>query len=310
VNDEDAYSSARLTSRCPDSADVFRGGETVTRSIYRSEAGRQAIRAWCELRLDAASATGRDLDTSLGTTRVITLGDGPDVVLLPGTNFSTATSLELLALIGREHRAIGVDLPGQPGLSAAERPRDRNAYGVWLRELVRALSLERPIVVGHSLSGRVALLAARGDASIGGLVLVAPAGLIRLRVGPAVLATTIHWLLRRNEASSATLLRRMAGPGAELPAELVTWTALVGRHVRTSLAPPPLPTAALAEVRCPVRLVLGRHDPFLPAQRLTEALTRFGGPTAATVVDAAGHLVPDEAPHEVLRAVQAAALRA
>jgi pimeloyl-ACP methyl ester carboxylesterase len=59
-----------------------------------------------------------------------------------------------------------------------------------------------------------------------------------------------------------------------------------------------------------VRLVLGRHDPFLPAQRLIEALTRFGGPTAATVVDAAGHLVPDEASHEVLRAVQAAALRA
>jgi hypothetical protein len=79
-------------------------------------------------------------------------------------------------------------------------------------------------------------------------VLVAPAGLIRLRVGPAVLATTIHWLLRRNEASSATLLRRMAGPGAELPAELVTWTALVGRHVRTSLAPPPLPP--LRSPRC------------------------------------------------------------
>lgn len=63
----------------------------------------------------------------------------------------------------------------------------------------------------------------------------------------------------------------------------------------------------LAEVPYPVRLVTGRHDPFLPAQRLTEALTRLGGPTAATVVDTAGHLVMEEAPHEVLRAVQVAA---
>jgi pimeloyl-ACP methyl ester carboxylesterase len=135
------------------------------------------------LRLDAAGATCRDLDTSLGTTRVMTLG-GPDVVLLPGTNFSTATSLKLLALVGREHRAIGVDLPGQPGLSAALRPDDRDSYGVWLGEVVCGLGLERPIVVGHSLSGRAALVIARGDTSIEGLVLVAPAGLIRLRVGP------------------------------------------------------------------------------------------------------------------------------
>ena len=45
----------------------------------------------------------------------------------------------LLALVGREHCAIGVDLPGQPGLSAALRPDDRDSYGVWLREVVRGL---------------------------------------------------------------------------------------------------------------------------------------------------------------------------
>lgn len=282
-------------------------GEMMTASIYRSEAGHRAIRAWCEQRLDGAGVTCRELDSSLGTTRVTMVGGGLDVVLLPGTNFSTATSLKALTLLGREHRAIGVDLPGQPGLSAAERPRDRDAYGAWLRKLVRALGLERPVVVGHSLSGSAALLAARGNALIRGLVLVAPAGLIRLRVRPAVLATTIHWLLRRDEPSSAALLRRMAGPGGDLPAELVTWMALVGRHVRTSLAPPPLPTAALAEVHCPVQLVAGRHDPFFPARRLSEALTKLGGPTAATVVDTAGHLVMEEAPHEVLRAVELAA---
>jgi pimeloyl-ACP methyl ester carboxylesterase len=161
-----------------------RGSAMMARSIYRSDAGRDAIRAWCEMRLQGIGATSRDLDTALGTTRIATVGDGPDVVLLPGTNFSTVTSLELLALVGREHRAIGIDLPGQPGLSAGERPRDRDAYGPWLRELVDALALERPTVVGHSLAGRVALLAARGNPAIGSLVLVNPGGLIRLRVGP------------------------------------------------------------------------------------------------------------------------------
>jgi hypothetical protein len=85
------------------------------RSIYRSDTGRDAIRAWCELRLEAAGATSRELDTTLGPTRVTTVGGGPDVVLLPGTNFSTATSLKLLVLVGREYRAIGVDCLGSPG---------------------------------------------------------------------------------------------------------------------------------------------------------------------------------------------------
>jgi pimeloyl-ACP methyl ester carboxylesterase len=263
------------------------------------------IREWCERQLDDAGATGDDLDTSFGRTRVTTVGSGPDIVLLPGTNFSTATELRLLALLGREHRAIGVDLPGQPGLSAGERPRDRDAYGAWLREVVHALGLERPVVVGHSLGGRAALLAAQGHQSIRGLVLVASAGLIRVR--PTMLATTILWLVRRDETSSAALLRGMAAPGADLPAQLATWLALVARHVRTSLAPPPLPRAALAEIRCPVWLVAGRHDRFLPARGLVESLAQLGGSTAAMVVETAGHLLPEEAPHEVLRAVQVAA---
>jgi pimeloyl-ACP methyl ester carboxylesterase len=171
--------------------------------------------------------------------------------------------------------------------------------------VVDLLGLERPVVVGHSLGGRAALLAARGDQTIGGLVLVAPAGLIRVR--PAMLVTTIRWLVRRDEASSVALLRRMAAPDADLPPQLATWLALVARHVRTSLAPPPLSRAALAEIRCPVWLVAGRHDRFLPAGRLVEALTRLDGPTTPTVVEKAGHLLPDEAPHEVLRAVQVAA---
>jgi pimeloyl-ACP methyl ester carboxylesterase len=286
---------------------TVRAPDRMARSIYRSDAGHHAIRTWCALRLDGAGATSRDLDSSLGATRVTIVGGGRDVVLLPGTNFSTATSLELLALVGREHRAIGIDLPGQPGLSAAERPRDRDAYGIWLRELVRALAVERPVVVGHSLSGRAALLAARGDASIGGLVLVAPAGLIRLRVGPAVLATTIHWLLRRDEAilgdAAAPDDRPRRGPSGR--ACDVDGARGPSRAHQPGATAPAHSCACRGAVPRPARH--GPPRPVFPARRLTEALTKLGGPTATTVVDTAGHLLMEEAPHEVLRAVQVAA---
>lgn len=131
---------------------------------------------------------------------------GAEVVLLPGTNLPTATWLELLVHLGHEHRAIGLDVPGQPGLSAKQRPLDSNAYGSGCA-VVGELSLDHPVVAGHSLGGRVALLAASGDTTIGALVLIDPAGLIRLRVPPRVLVATLRWLGRRNVASSERLLQ-------------------------------------------------------------------------------------------------------
>ena len=55
---------------------------------------------------------------------------------------------------------------------------------------------------------------------------------MRLRVGSAALSTSFRCLLRRDETSSAVLRRQMADAGADLPAELATWIALVRRHVR------------------------------------------------------------------------------
>jgi pimeloyl-ACP methyl ester carboxylesterase len=276
---------------------------SMTKSIYRTAEGHAVVRAWCTQRLSTVDVIGHDIDTPLGPTRVTSVGDGADVVMLPGTNFSTATWLRLITVVGREHRATGVDLPGQPGLSTGHRP-PRDAYGSWLREIIGTLGLDRPVIVGHSLGAYVALLAATGAPSIRGLVLVNPAGLIRLRVRPTVLATTLRWLARRDDHASAALLRRMAAPGADIAPDLTTWMTLVARHVRTSLAPPRLSPTVLADVRCPVRLVTGRHDPFLPAGRLADALRSIGGRTTATTVSTAGHLLPEETPHEVLTAIR------
>jgi pimeloyl-ACP methyl ester carboxylesterase len=280
---------------------------TMVRSIYRSGAGRTAVRSWCEERTAASGATTTEVATSLGPTRVTSIGTGRAVILLPGTNFATATWLDMLGRVGAGYRAIGIDLPGQPGLSAPHRPRDRDAYGPWLNEAIAAAGAPRPIVVGHSLGGRVALLAASASDAIAGLVLVDPAGLIRLRVTPGLLATTMGWLMRRDEPSAAALLRRMAAPGSRPEPRLVQWMALVGRHVRSSLAPSPLGAGVLASVRCPVALVTGAHDPFLPPGPLVAAADRIGGPVTTEVVEGAGHLLPHEAPVAVVGSIAAIA---
>ena len=274
----------------------------MARSIYRSDDARAAIRRWCEERLTDGALETRQVETSLGSTFTATTGAGHDVVLLPGTNFATATWTPLIETLRSAGRVTAVDLPGQPGMSAGERPA-RDAYGPWLREVIAARELVRPVVVGHSLGGLVALLGASGSDAVGGLVLVDTAGLTRLRLVPG-LVDGMRWLLRKDAPSSRALLAGMSGPGVAPPEHLVAWMTLVARHVRSSLAPRPLPAATLAEVRCPARVVTGQDDLFLSPRKVGLAAGAITGPTAATEVPRAGHLLPFERPDVVLTAVR------
>lgn len=61
--------------------------------------------------------------STLGSTHVVSAGDGRPLVLLPGTNFCAAAWLDLIGVLAATHRVHAIDLPGQPGLSHGQRPR-------------------------------------------------------------------------------------------------------------------------------------------------------------------------------------------
>ena len=273
-------------------------------AIYRSEEGEQEIQEWCLRRIGMWDQPheARIVNTALGSTHVVTAGAGPDLVLLPGTNFTAATSLDLVGELARTHTVHAVDLPGQPGLSAAQRPkRGHDAYGYWLCELLPLLCGSAPLVVAHSLGAVAALSSAARGARVNRLVLLDPAGVMRLRVSAAVLGPTMAWLRKRDDRTSAGLLQMMMGPESTPDADLVTWMTLIGRHVRTSLAPPPLPVGELRRLGgIGIDIISGNHDRFLPPTALHRAVKRRLPGARFAVVDNAGHLLPLERPDAVL----------
>lgn len=62
------------------------------------------------------------------------------------------------------------------------------------------------------------------------------------------LQTYVARLLERSTAVPAALLSMMSAPGTTPAVDQVAWMALVGRRVRTSLAPSPLPRGDLARL--------------------------------------------------------------
>ncbi|WP_229402713.1 alpha/beta fold hydrolase [Micromonospora okii] len=268
-------------------------------SIYRTSAGRDSIRQWCEQQLSAwpilhdrhvIRAQGED-------THVVVAGTGPvTVVFVAGDRFSAAAYLPLLTALAQRHRVVAADIPGQPGLSsgAAGAASGRLTwYGSWLGEVIEEATTGPVVVFGHSFGGAVALAA--DHSRIRGKVAVAPAGLCRLRVTPRVLLAFLSWLARPRAASSLRLLRILSAPGRAPRAELVEWMTLVARHARPVSSDDLVPAAART---MPTLIASGDQDVFLPPARLRSAAQQRCH-VDADIIPAAGHLVTDEHPDQL-----------
>lgn len=274
--------------------------------IYRTAAGRDRVRSWCVDQLDHWT-TPHDrttIDTAAGETHLVSAGAGDLTVLyLPGTTLNAAASLTLVTAFAAAHRVVVADVPGQPGLSTGMRPSGNRlvAYGRWVDELLARLRADRLVLAGHSLGAAIALAA--GTPGVAGLLLLDPAGLVRLRVSPSVLSATLPWLVRPTPARSARLLRHLHAPGGQPSPTHIEWMTLAARSTRTSLAPPPWPASSLRRWQAVPRTVLsGELDCFLPVGSLRTAV-REKLDTDLQVLHGAGHLAPEERAGAIVEAV-------
>src|SRR2546427_8478977 len=87
----------------------------------------------------------------------ITLGQGPDVVLLHGTPASTYSWRKVLEPLAARHRVHAIDLPGY-GFS--DKPADAPYDAAWFARVVAgyldAAGVARAVLAGNSMGGHVA----------------------------------------------------------------------------------------------------------------------------------------------------------
>jgi len=262
----------------------------------------------------------------VGDTRlhIVERGSGPTVVLVHGLgaqlrNFNYAL-VERLAV---NFRVVCLD---RPGCGYSTRPPTMSAslsgQADTIAKLLTELRLEKPIVVGHSYGGTLALaLALNHPESVGSLALIAPLTQLQTEVPPAFrdfvirsawLRKLIAWTIATpmGIAASSKILDEVFSPDAA-PADFATAAggllALRPGHFIAASADLvnvsddlPAMVQRYPSIRVPVGILFGRHDEILNYQDHGTAMQFLIKGSTVSLVDG-GHMLPIVAPDETAR---------
>jgi pimeloyl-ACP methyl ester carboxylesterase len=241
-------------------------------------------------------------------------GAGPPIVLVHGLGGAASNWSELASLLAADRRVLVVDLPGHGGSEPPAAAHELDTYADAVTVCLEREGTFPAAVVGHSFGGAVGLrLAVRRAELVSSLVLAAPAGIssstVRAKIGLRVLGALrpsrlaaryrdevahspmLRWLVFRGLASDPSALPP-AGVhgflrGSAAVSESRTALDVLVRHD---------PRTSLDRIACPVLVLWGARDWFLPLEDGFEYARRLRAPIR--VLPDTGHLLIAERPEE------------
>ena len=241
--------------------------------------------------------------------RVFEAGDGPPLVFLHGAGGLVEES-PFLAALGRRWHVFAPLLPGYGDSEGGDTLPDMLAITLHSFDVIEALGLARPYLVGHSMGGMIAAeMAAVAPHDVERLGLIAPAGLwLEDHPIPDLFATLPHELpelLFHDPALGEWLM----APDGDLdnPKFLEAFMIRNARQLTmASILLFPVPDRGLAErvyrIRARTVIVWGKHDRMIPPA-YGEAFRRRVAGSELVMVPAAGHMVIIEKTEDVVAAL-------
>lgn len=257
-------------------------------------------------------------------------GSGPAIVILHGLggqmgNFTYA----LLERLTDDFRVILMDRPGSGYSTRARGATGRlTEQAAIVAQFIRKLGLERPLLVGHSLGGAIALCVALDHPDVvKALALIAPLTHVPKNVPAPFRALNIE----------SDLLRRLVAWTVATPIGIRRGKAILDAIFSPELAPADFPTRAggilglrprsfyntssdmravnldlgamvvrYASLQVPVQILYGTSDEVLSPQVHGEAMKAKSSMVSLQLVSG-GHMLPISAPDLTAKFIKAAA---
>nr|AUF71782.1 alpha beta hydrolase fold protein [uncultured bacterium] len=237
-------------------------------------------------------------------TRVLSAGRGPALVFLHGTGGSGKVWFNQLRRFEPTYRVIAPDLPGYGETPLPDFIRSIDDYPAFVSALLDEAGLEKAVLIGNSMGGRVAMqLALDRPERVAGLVLVNASGLKLPGVpifqardaAPEEFAARLYYQKPGESSSHAALAERFANSPEQRRA----------RETMLRLTAPPLRNdmqARLGEIQAPTLVIWGEGDRITPPAYADAFVAGIPGARLA-MIERAGHVPMIERPGAVNEAI-------
>jgi pimeloyl-ACP methyl ester carboxylesterase len=229
-------------------------------------------------------------------------GDGPPLVWLHSL-YGVEADTPIIEALARNFSVYAPLMPGFADLEELDSIRDIHDLALHYDDLLEALSLESPVVAGHSLGAMIAAeVAAHVPKRVSRLVLASPLGLWNdaypvadlFSVPAAEMPTLLYADPSRAPGNSA------AAPDVEAIVALARGMATVARFLW------PIPDRGLSRrlhrVQARTLVIHGALDRFVPAEYADEFVARLPD-GSREIIPGVGHMVFVEAFEASLNAV-------
>ena len=236
-------------------------------------------------------------------------GAGPPLVFLHGAGGVTADD-PLLARLANSHRVYAPLVPGYGDSAECPEIRDMLDFTLHAWDVVEALGVKDPILVGHSMGGMIAAeMAAVQPNDVSRLALIAPAGLWDDDHPIVDLFTLLPYempeLLFHDAAAGAAMMtagRDVEDPGF-LQQYLVTNARQLGMAGRILF---PIPERGLSQrlyrIKARTLVIWGDSDKLIPPTYAHAFKKAISGAELVSIPEA-GHMIHLEKPDAVAEAI-------
>ena len=263
-----------------------------TESIYKSPAGKSEIMALYDAVLARWPVPYEtfNLPTRHGNTFVIASGEtsAPSLVLLHGAASNAVSWVGDVTEYSQHFCVYAVDLPGEPGKSAQNRPAwDGPGFAEWLEDVLDGLKIQKTALLGISQGGWTALrFATTRPERVTRLVLLAPGGVMPARpsfiLKAVILSMFGHWGAER--INRIVLGKQPVHPEAVkfMNAIMTHFKARIGKEYLFS-------DDELKRLNMPTLLIGGTEDALIPMESVIPRMQKLVPQLKAVLIPDMGH---------------------
>lgn len=261
-------------------------------TIYKSPAGKSEIMALYDAvlaRWPVAYDTF-DLPTRHGNTFIIAGGEKSalPLVLLHGAASNAVSWVGDIVEYSQHFRVYAVDLPGEPGKSAENRPAwNGPGFAEWLEDVLDGLRIQQTALLGLSQGGWTALrFATTQPERVTKLVLLAPSGIMPTRPSFILKAIMLSMLGRWG----AERINRIVFGKQPIHPEAVKFMDAIMTHFKARIDKEYL--FSDDELKClnmPILLVGGTEDAIIPMESVVLRMEKIAPHLKPMLIPNMGH---------------------